>query len=159
MPAAVVAAGIGAAASVGGAMINKSATKKATNANVQAQQDSLAAQERMANENRALQMGIYNNAGQMQTDIYNQNVSTLNPFTQTGYSAMNARNAMLGLPQQKAYTPKAITFTPLTAAAPATSGTPAVPQVNPVAQNALMPAATNYPAGYVPTPYAQKMGY
>lgn len=124
---------IGAGSSIIGSSNNSKAISKSTDANLQAQREAIAAQERMAAQNMALQSNIYNTSGKLQTDIYNQNVSTLNPFTQTGYSAMNARNALLGLPEQQAYTPQQIAFTPIQNPT----------QQQPVAQqNALLPQTT-----------------
>ncbi len=127
---------IGAGSSIIGSSNNKKAIQTSTDANLQAQRESIAAQERIAAQNTQLQTGIYNNSGQMQTDIYNQNVGTLNPYTQTGYAAMNVRNSLLGLPQQQAYTPKEISFTPVNQQAPATPATQT---------NALLPP--NYTQG------------
>jgi hypothetical protein len=55
MPPAIIAAGIGAAASVGGGLMASSASKKASRAQVQASQDANAAQQRMFEEQKALQ--------------------------------------------------------------------------------------------------------
>jgi hypothetical protein len=55
MPPAIIAAGIGAAASVGGGLMASSAAKKASKAQVQASQDANAAQRRMFEEQKALQ--------------------------------------------------------------------------------------------------------
>lgn len=55
MPPAIIAAGIGAAASVGGGLMASSAAKKASRAQVQASQDANAAQQRMFEDQKALQ--------------------------------------------------------------------------------------------------------
>jgi len=55
MPPAIIAAGIGAAASVAGGVIASSGAKKAANTQAQAAQDAQAAQERMFQEQKALQ--------------------------------------------------------------------------------------------------------
>lgn len=55
MPPAIIAAGIGAAASVGGGLIASSAAKKAANTQAQAARDAQAAQERMFQQQLELQ--------------------------------------------------------------------------------------------------------
>lgn len=55
MPPAVIAAGIGAAGAIGGGMIASSAAKKASKVQAQAAQDANAAQQRMFEEQKALQ--------------------------------------------------------------------------------------------------------
>lgn len=72
-------AAIGAVASIGGAILGSSAQKKAANTAAQAASDNTAA----------------NNA--LARDIYGQNKATLAPFVNTGTSASNAINALLGL--------------------------------------------------------------
>lgn len=71
----VIAAGIGAVATVGSAVAASSATKKASKAATNA-----------ANSNNALQ-----------AQIYNQNAATLAPFVQTGTKATGSINALLGI--------------------------------------------------------------
>jgi hypothetical protein len=84
MPAALVVAGVGAAASVGGAAIgakaNKKAAKKAANAQIQASQETNA----LARENR---------------DI---NIANLGGYNKSGIAANERINAMLGLGGDKA---------------------------------------------------------
>lgn len=79
MPAAVVGGAIAGAGAIGGAALSSSASKKASKTAAQAQQDTAA-------QNNALQQ-----------QIYNQNKATLSPFVNTGTSASNAINALLGL--------------------------------------------------------------
>ena len=55
MPPAVIAAGIGAAGAIGGGVIASSAAKKASRVQAQAAQDATAAQQRMFEEQKALQ--------------------------------------------------------------------------------------------------------
>lgn len=122
MPPAAAIAGaavVGAGASMIGASKNAKAINKSTDASVQAQQYSADQQLQAARENIALQTAAYNQSADaqaqaynannaVQTGIYNNNVGMLNPYTQTGYSAMNRINAMLGLDQQEAYTPQPV---------------------------------------------------
>jgi hypothetical protein len=81
MPPAIIAAGIGAAASVGGAVLSAKAQKKAA---------STAA-------NAATATADKNNA--LQREVYAQNYATLNPYAQRGNQAGNAINSLLGLGQ------------------------------------------------------------
>ncbi len=79
MPPVVIAAGIGAAAGIGGAVLSSSAQKKAA---------SKAA-------DSAAQTAASNNA--LQSQIYNQNSATLNPYVTRGNEAGNAINSLLGI--------------------------------------------------------------
>ena len=85
MPPVVIAAGVTAAASIGGAALASSASKKAAN------QASDTAQ-RTADQNNALARENYAN-----------NYAILNPYAQRGNDAGNAINSLLGLgvPQQQ----------------------------------------------------------
>lgn len=156
MPPMAIAVGgaalIGGAATVAAASSNAHAIQQSTDSSLQANRESLAAQaaaldKQLAfqtdalNTNTALQTGEYNSQGKLLTDIHNQNINVLNPFAQTGYSAMNQINALVGLPEQQGYTPKPITFTPVTAptvAAPTASAPGAAPLAT--GGNALIPA-------------------
>jgi len=75
MPPAIIAAGIGAAASIGGGLMASSAAKKASRAQVQAAKDANAAQERMFAEQNRLQ----------------------EPFRQSGLTAQNEIMQLLGI--------------------------------------------------------------
>ena len=75
MPPAVVAAGIGAVASIGGGLMASSAAKKASRAQVQASREANAAQERMFAEQNRLQ----------------------EPFRQGGLTAQNEIMQLLGI--------------------------------------------------------------
>lgn len=81
MPAAVVAAGIGAAGAVGGAVIGSNASKSAAKANQQAADQATA----------------------LQRETRDMNIQTLAPWQQSGMAANNQINALLGLsvPQQQ----------------------------------------------------------
>jgi len=167
MPPLAIAAGVAGIAGAAGSVIssnnNKNAIAKSTDANLQAQREAIASQEKLFQQNLAQQqaaldkslgfqtnalnqaMGFqtdaYNSSGKLQTDVRNQNIAILNPLAQTGYGAMNSINALLGLEQQQAYTPQNISFTPVKAnpiAAPVVAPTPA-----PTGQNALLPATTS----------------
>lgn len=130
--AIVGATAVGVGSSAIASSNNKKAIEKSTDSSLQANRESLAAQQKMFDQslaaqqealNRNLQLNTdtYNSSAGLQTDIYNQNVARLNPYVQTGYSAMNSLNAMLGLPKQAGYDPQAITFTPIAAPAPVAS--------------------------------------
>lgn len=130
MPAAAVAgaAVVGAGASVISANKNAKAIGKSTDAQLAAQRESIEAQlqanrESLAvqtaayNQSNALQSQAYNSSGQLQSSIYNNNTGMLNPYMQTGYAASDQINALLGLPEQGGYTPKAVSFSPIKATA------------------------------------------
>ena len=128
MPVAAVAAVAGGALAAGGSIIaankNSKAIDKSTDASLQANRESIAAQQAALDQQLAFQTSAlnqsnsfntqaYNNSGKLQTDVLNQNYGILNPYAQTGYAAMNGINGILGLPEQQAYTPKNIKFTPI----------------------------------------------
>jgi hypothetical protein len=137
MPAGAI---IGAVAGIGGSLISSSSNSKAidksSQASLQANRESIAAQKealdkQLAFQQNALTQGLtlsrdqYNSSGKLQTDFYNQNVGRLDPWTQTGYAATNQLNALIGLPQQQGFTSTPVQFTPLTAPTPpATTPTP-----------------------------------
>lgn len=79
MPPAIIAAGIGAAASIGGGIMSANAQKKATNKATDA----------------ALQTAQMNNA--LTEKVYAQNQANLSPYNARGNAAGNQINAMLGL--------------------------------------------------------------
>lgn len=87
MPPAVIAGGIGAAASIGGSLLSSSSNSKAinqsTDAQLQASREALQYQKEAVADNRA----------------------TLDPYVQSGYKANSQLNALLGLnenqPQQQ----------------------------------------------------------
>lgn len=80
MPPAIIAAGIGAAGAIGGGMIASSAAKKASRVQAQAAQDATAAQQRMFEEQKALQ----------------------EPFRQGGLTAQQEIMQLLGIGGDKA---------------------------------------------------------
>jgi hypothetical protein len=86
MPPAVIAAGVVAAGTIGGAAIASSGQKKAANQAANAQTQAT---------NTELQLGQQNLA--QQRDIYNQNKALLTPFVSRGNDAGSAINALLGL--------------------------------------------------------------
>jgi hypothetical protein len=115
MPPAIVAAGIGAAGAIGGAVLSSSAQKKASSQANAAQQQATDAQLQLGRESMALNK-----------DIYNSNYNTLSPFVSRGNVAGNAINALLGLPDAPAMQ------SPLGGTAMATGTVPAPVQHNPV---------------------------
>jgi hypothetical protein len=157
MPPALIIGGAalaGAAGSVISSNNNKKAIEKSTDASLQANRESIASQEKLAAESRKLltdqfnqSMGYnrdaYNTSGQLQTDVRNQNVAILNPWAQGGFSAFNQANALLGLPEQQAYSPQAIQFKPLTAPPPPAATpqptTPTTPAPQPAPQTVQQP--------------------
>lgn len=159
------AAIVGAAGSVAASKSNSKAIGNAQDSSLQANRESIAAQKealdkQIAAQQQALTQGIgfqtsalnqsnayntqaYNNSGKLQTDVLNQNYGILNPFAQTGYSSMNQINGILGLPQQQAYTPKDIKFTPINAQPIAA---PVTPTTTPATPNPQTPAGATGPA-------------
>lgn len=91
MPTAVIAAGIGAAGAIGGALLSShaqsSAAQQATNATTQAQNQATQAQLQLGRES------LDQNA-----NIYKSNFNLLSPFVSNGLAASNSLNAMLNLP-------------------------------------------------------------
>lgn len=84
MPPAIIAAGVGAVASVGGAVMSAKSQKKAA-------AQAAATAQNTANQNNALTQ-----------QIYGENKAALEPFQQRGNAAGDAINALLGLPGQPA---------------------------------------------------------
>jgi hypothetical protein len=91
MPPAIIAAGIGAAGAIGGAVLSSSASKKAANTAAQAQQQATDSQLQLGRENINFQQGIYD-----------QNKALLTPLVSRGNAAGNQINSLLGLPQSQA---------------------------------------------------------
>lgn len=87
MPTAVIAAGVAAAGTIGGAVLSSGAQKSATNAAVNAQTNA---------SNQQLQLGRESMA--LNRDIYNSNFGVLAPYAANGIPASNALNALLNLP-------------------------------------------------------------
>lgn len=144
----------GAAITAGGSAIaagnNSKAIQKSTDSSLQANRETLAAQQKQFDQSMAwqqqafgqqqgLQRDTYNSGGQLQTDIYNQNVSVLQPWATRGSAAGNQINSMLGLETAANYTPSQIRFTPVAAPVAAETGAP-------VAQS----GAVTQPAGNAP---------
>lgn len=87
MPPAIIAGGIAAAGTIGGAVLSSHAQNKAANQANAAQQEATQAQLQLGRESMALNR-----------DIYNSNYGTLSPFVSRGNVAGDAINALLGLP-------------------------------------------------------------
>jgi hypothetical protein len=87
MPIGVIAAGVGAAGAIGGAVLSSSAQKKAASSANKSQQQATQAQLQLGRESMALNR-----------DIYNSNFGILSPFVSRGNVAGDSINALLGLP-------------------------------------------------------------
>jgi hypothetical protein len=102
LPPAVIAAGVGAAGAIGGALISghaqNSAAEQATQATTQANEAAIQAQMQLGQQSLDLQRQIYNGNTGLATDIYNQNFNVLSPYAANGLVASNSLNAMLNLP-------------------------------------------------------------
>ena len=137
MPPAVIAAGIGAAGAIGGAVLSSNAQKKAANQATQATTDAnheaVAAQLQLGNASLDLQRQMYNQGLGLQTDIYNQNFNVLAPYAAGGVPAMNAMNNMLGLPAAQPLTSQIHAPPPIAAPAQGANGAPmaGTPGANP----------------------------
>jgi hypothetical protein len=112
MPPAIIAGGIAAAGTIGGAVLSSSAQNKAAKQANQSEQAATQAQLQLGRESMALNK-----------DIYNSNYQTLSPFVSRGNVAGDAINALLGLPQAPAMQSPLAT----------TSADGTAPQTNPVA--------------------------
>jgi hypothetical protein len=86
MPFPLIAAGVAAVGSIGGALISSSSQKKAANTAAAVQQQATDSQLQLGRENINFQQGIYD-----------QNKALLSPFVSRGNDAGSAINAMLGL--------------------------------------------------------------
>jgi hypothetical protein len=103
MPPVVIAAGIGAAGAIGGAVLSsnaqKSAAQQATDATTAANNQAVQAQLQLGNQSLDLQRQMYNNSTGLQTQVYNQGFNALAPYAANGVPASNAINSLLGLPK------------------------------------------------------------
>ena len=135
MPPAVIAAGIGAAGAIGGAVLSskaqKSAAQQATQATTDANNQAVQAQLQLGNASLDLQRQMYNNNVGLATDIYNQNFNVLSPYAAGGLPAMGALNNMLGLPAAQPMTSSIHAPPPIAAQPTGANGAPAAPGANP----------------------------
>lgn len=114
MPPAVIA-GVGAAATIGGAVLGASAQKKAAKTAAAAQSDATAAQLQLGQQSLALQKDMFDQGlgfNKMQAGV---SYDMLAPFVGSGLGATNALNALLGI------TPVAMGANPYTTPAPSGS--------------------------------------
>lgn len=92
MPPAIIAGGIAAAGTIGGALVSgsaqKSAAQQATNAETQASNQATQAQLQLGQQSLAQNANIYKN-----------NFNLLSPYVSRGNVAGDSINALLGLPQ------------------------------------------------------------
>lgn len=86
MPVPLIAAGVAAVGTIGGAVISSSSQKSAANKAAAAQQTATDSQLQLGRENINFQQGIYD-----------QNKALLSPFVQRGNVAGDSINALLGL--------------------------------------------------------------
>jgi hypothetical protein len=91
MPPAIIAGGIAAVGTIGGALLSSSAQSKAASQANASQQAATQAQLQLGRETLGLN-----------TQIYNSNYGTLSPFVQRGNVAGDSINALLGLPNAPA---------------------------------------------------------
>jgi hypothetical protein len=86
MPPVLIAAGVAAVGTIGGAVISSGAQKSAANTAAQAQQQATSQELQLGRENINFQQGIYD-----------QNKALLTPFVDRGNAAGGQINALLGL--------------------------------------------------------------
>jgi hypothetical protein len=153
LPPAVIAGGVAAVGTIGGAIIGSSAQKKAssqandtqqaaTQAQLQLGQQSLAVQQQLAQQSLALQDKLAGQGLAANLGIYNSNYGMLSPFVSRGNVAGDAINALLGLPTAPVMT------------SPMANGIPSFPGVNAPATGAPAAPAPGTPAPGTPAPAA-----
>ena len=138
MPPAVIAGGIAAAGTIGGAIIGSKSQKAAASQANDAQQAAVQAQLQLGQQSLALNR-----------DIYNSNYGILSPFVSRGNVAGDAINALLGLPAApRMSSPLAGTASPMPTnpSAPATPSAPAAPLA---AVSGMAPAAAPTTRPYI----------
>jgi hypothetical protein len=91
LPPAIIAGGIAAAGTIGGAVLGSHAQNKAASQAADTEQQSTAAQLQLGRESLGLNQAIYNS-----------NYNTLSPFVGRGNVAGDSINALLGLPNAPA---------------------------------------------------------
>jgi hypothetical protein len=132
MPPVVIAAGIGAAGAIGGAVLSSHAqshaAQQATDATTNAANQATNAQLQLGNQSLDLQRQMYNNNLGLQTDIYNQDFNMLSPYATNGMVASNSVNALLGLPAAKPIQSTVHAPSPIAAQTPLTLAPQPVPQ-------------------------------
>jgi hypothetical protein len=146
LPPAVIAGGVAAVGTIGGAIIGSSAQKKAssqandtqqaaTQAQLQLGQQSLAVQQQLAQQSLALQDKLAGQGLAANLGIYNSNYGMLSPFVSRGNVAGDAINALLGLPTAPVMT------------SPMANGIPSFPGINAPAAGAPATPTPAAPAG------------
>lgn len=153
MPPAVIAGGIAAAGTIGGAVLSSSAQKKASSQANQAQQAATDAQLQLGQQSLDLQDRLAQQSLGLNTAIYNSNFGVLSPYVGRGNVAGDAINALLGLPDAPqmrsplAGTAMASGTVPAPVGAPAASDGPSGIQYAPVvSQTPLAASSAGRPA-------------
>lgn len=142
MPSAIIAGGITAAGTIGGALLSSSSQKHAASQVAQQQQQATDAQLQLGQESLGLNR-----------DIYNSNYALLNPFVQRGNQAGVALNALLGLSSGDTGTGSTAPGTPPTNALGPTQGLPTGEGPLPMGGNPLsMPYQQAIAAGRIVPP-------
>jgi hypothetical protein len=130
MPPAVIAAGVVAAGTIGGAVLGSHAQSKANKQAAQTQDNATNAQLQLGHESLDLNK-----------QIYNSNYDTLSPWVSRGNVAGDAYSALLGLPTAP------VMHSPLASPAPAATPAPAAG-----GQGLIKPASREQPARVRPRP-------
>lgn len=102
MPPAIIAGGIAAAGTIGGALLSSHAQSSAANQANQAEQSATQAQLQLGQQSLAQQAQLAQQSMGLNQSIYNSNYDLLSPFVSRGNVAGNQINSMLGLPNAPA---------------------------------------------------------
>jgi hypothetical protein len=138
MPPAVIAGGIAAVGTIGGALISSHSQNSAIDSANASQQAATQAQLELGHESLDLQKQLAQQSMGLNQSLYNSNYDLLSPFVSRGNVAGGAINALLGLPNAPNMRSPLETasggLTPLPGSQPAPTGGTTTPAP---AQNAL----------------------
>lgn len=98
MPPAVIAAGVVAAGTIGGAVLGSHSQSQANEQAAQTQDNATAAQLQLGQQSLALQQQLAQQSMGLNQSIYNSNYDMLSPWVSRGNVAGDAYSALLGLP-------------------------------------------------------------
>jgi hypothetical protein len=127
MPPAIIAGGIAAVGTIGGALISSHSQNQAIDSANASQQAATQAQLELGHESLDLQKQLAQQSMGLNQSLYNSNYDLLSPFVSRGNVAGGAINALLGLPNAPNMRSPLETasggLTPLPGSQPATGGT------------------------------------
>lgn len=102
MPPAIIAAGVAAVGTIGGALISSHAQKSAADQAMQSQDQATAVQLQLGQQALNNQMQLGQQSLGLNQALYNSNYDTLSPYVSRGNVAGSQINALLGLPNATA---------------------------------------------------------